>query len=270
MDAIGREQVMRQFKQLYTEQNPYFAVFESAGKKDQKRTWRESDIDGGTAFLEAYLKDLEVMNDTSALCIRFYDELDKGKITPKSEWVQSLQFRMKEASYGPSAAPTGGQASDFTNFLMMQWQQEKETREELQEELTELHEEIKALQETPAPGADMGFIGQIGAVGQQYPWMQDIMKDLVFMVKRVFSKPDAQQAAHIAGIMDKTLQPDTRMNNALKILIGYFAKKAGDQQKGFIMLTENLEMLAEMTENPLDFDYAVAKLRENFAKQQPA
>ena len=182
-----------------------------------------------------------------------------------------MQFRIKEAGYGSAAAaPAGGQASDFTNFLMMQWQQEKEEKAELLEELNEIRQEIQELQEQPqGAGADMGFIGQIGAVGQQYPWMQDIMKDVLYMAKKIFSKPDPMRSATIAGMQaDPNATPDVRMNAALKVLIEYYVTKAGDKTKGFTELAQDLEMLAQMTADPLDFDYAIAKMRSHF--KQPA
>lgn len=270
LDCIGKKAVMDQFA-TFVADYPTYAVFQDQGK-EQRYTYKGSDQDEATRKFEEFFTRLEESGTTARMICRYYD--GENKITKNTLPVASFYFRVKQQDPAAYQTPSTASSGEFLQFLMQERLQLKEENQELKEGLEQLQEDLQALQEQPQ-SKNLGFIGQIGEVGQQYPWMQQYMGDIVYVMKKLFSGNSRQpqhsatmgNIPHEAAEDRSTISPDKRVNAALEILINYYVQKEnGDKLRGFTMLAQDLELLAELTRDPVDFDYALSKLRQNFKK----
>lgn len=282
---------------------PYYALFDVKGRNGSTDPgnllfcYKGTDRDGeGWDLLNSNLQVAESSAPETPLILRFYDELGKGeRLNNTTPYAGSFKCRMQ--TYNGSVATTarGGSGGDLLNQLFAaklenleaKWERKLEDQErEHQEELAEM-EEDKA---TRGKSKELGFIGMIGAAGEQYPHMQEpinqllsvftsFLKDAATIFTHKIMKSSPTQSATI-GKVPNDAPPDQQMNKALQDLIYYNVRRFGwpsgytaeqmaaasdaekeqAHQQGFIIFTDTLVKLSRLTEDDDIYDLAVKKL----------
>lgn len=250
---------------------PYYAFFEDAKGHDLKYVYKDGDRPEGKKLLMENLKALEQKGTEAVFVIRFYEELpDKKDVNWNTPCSGSQRIKIKETATMVAMAAQQAGGSDFTNFLMKQLDNEKEARENLEDELSEIKELLLEKEKTPPDEAGLGIIGQIGRAATSYPVFGEILKDWSTVLKHKFMAfAGPAQASNIAGVeTDTSLPPDQRVNNAIRKLIEYYIRRYGgtgdDETKrktGFTVFAADMELLANLTSDPDVMDLALKKLR---------
>lgn len=254
-DRVGIPDVMQGYE-AYSDY-PYFALFSG---KELKFVYTDEDQDKGKRLLEENLAVLSKNGSNAMFTLRFYTDTDKkGAIKHDTPYSGSFNFKVSQpVSMMPQL---GIQNNDqFLAFLIAERDQLKEENKELKEENEELKDLLAEADDNNGnePKKDLGFIGLIGEAGNQFPWMQDIIKDGFTLLKHKFAKP--QHAGQMAGItLDPSQRPDEQVNKALKHIISFYIKKYGEAE-GWRLCAEHLTKLAELTEDEDIYAIAIKKL----------
>ena len=274
----GIEDIIRGFD-AHAENCPYYALFESRGEKPGMLIYPYTgeDKERGREILAQNLETIEATGSTAIYLMRFYKVLDKNEnITSRTEDSGAFRFRVLEPenksmlryeTIGNAPVIAGPGQNNFLEFLIKERDILKEKNEELESENEQLKEDIRAMEAAPQEGgADLGVIGMIGEAGNRFPWMQNIVKDLGYIVAKATTRQNNEIPQAIAGLPSDAT-PDQRVNGAIGVLLEYYVSQAqGNKAEGFSKFADDMELLAKMTVNPLDFNYAISKLRENFKK----
>lgn len=273
IDRVGKDDILAGYDMF--EHCPFYALFEDyRGKaKDLKFVFKDGGREQGRELLAQNLDVLERSGYEPVYLIRFYEETGKGdKITDVTPYCGSFRFRIKDPagvgalSLQPVVANEG--SPQFLSFLMMERDKLMRENLELKEEVRGLEREVFDLEteaaETPEDDKIGGMLGTVLKAGDEHPWVRDILKDAVYGFQKIFQRPMAAEPVHLAGVDSS---PDERVNAAIEVLIKFYVTQAGgNKPEGFTNFANDMELLAKMTGNPLDFNYALSKLRENFKK----
>lgn len=294
LDRVGKSDILAGYD-LY-EDHPFFALFEDNRQKDLKFSYTGNDREEGKRLLAQNLEVLERSGTEAVYKLRFYSTLDKsGTLKDSTPCNGSFTFRMKQPT---TLTAAGGASSDqFTQFLMSERQLLTAKLEDQQEELEEIRELLEQ-KEAIGTGQVKGIIGQIGRVGMEFPWMQDIIKDLVNVAKNIFVKApghnhmerhiqpdtggiagvDADQVTDTEAPPAGEARPDERLHAAINKLTGWYILHCAELNKkqfaalddetkeaaritGFVRFVEDMEILAKLTNNPQLMKVALSNLR---------
>ena len=233
-----------------SEGRPMFGIYE--GNKLMKGC-AEDGTERRLEILNSYLDLMQEAGTSANFEIRFYDEPNKkGKITSDLPYFGSLPFKFSESERQLAKIASGGAAGTANQSLMMdvfnakmetldlKWQHMLEKK---QEEIDALEYELEEAKKGD-PDEDLGSIGQIGkvtkmigAAGEQYPWLQDTIKELMSTVSSLFSGAKTKftsmtenaRPVQMAGVPPKPQTND--LNEKLKwanhSIIAYFRNKHG-------------------------------------------
>lgn len=253
-------------------------------------------------MLEKYLDIIKASGTSADYMIKFHDEVSKsGKINNNTPVFGSLSFRVNdEAGRSIPGGPVGASGNiDFlkelfaTKLQMIEdkWERKLEdVNREHEQELEEIEQETAGRK----INKHLGFIGVIGDAGEQYPWMQDIIKEGMNFVKEMAKdaftvarhkmnnhRPQAEPA--IGNIPDDAgAAPDVRMRQALERLINYNVKRFGwpqgttaaqiDQatpeekeaahKHGFTVFSGTMVKLCDLINDDDIYDLAIKKLKQ--------
>jgi hypothetical protein len=272
IDRQGRDSVMTGWD-TYINRYPLWSLHEYNGKKIgiAKFTGNSDDRQLFSDMLTA----AEQSGTTQGYCLCFWDDQDGQQIPKGIEPPGSFTFNLKQ-SYSPAPmAGIGGPASGGDSFLIFLQNERNRLTDrvgELEQENEELREDLRAIEAEQAQastGKNMGVIGQIGEAVKN-PEFMNMVKDGIYILRKAFEKPAPTQTPApqaMAGVtVDGQNTPTQRVNAALETLVIYYTAQAGDQAAGLDNFANDMELLARMTANPLDFNYAISKLRDNFKK----
>jgi len=268
IDRQGRDSVMTGWD-TYINRYPVWSLHEYNGKKIgiAKFTGNSDDRQLFCDMLTA----AEQSGTTQGYCLCFWDDTDGQPIPKGIEPPGSFTFNLKQ-SYSPApmagiSGPTAG-GDSFLNFLQTERARLADRVGELEQENEELREEIREIEAEQAQagnGKNMGVMGQIGEAVKN-PEFMSMVKDGIYILRKAFEKPTPQPQA-IAGVtVDGQGTPRQRVDAALETLVSYYTAQSGDQAAGLNNFAGDMELLAQMTISPLDFNYAISKLRDNFKK----
>lgn len=259
-DRVGVQDVMNGFDAYST--YPYFALFQS---KEIKFTFTEDDPERGRKLLEDNLNVLHRNGSTALFTLRFYNNLDKnGAIKDVTPYSGSFSFKVTVPvtfELNKPGANLPANNDQFLAFLISERDQLKLQVQELQEENEELKDLLAESDDNEGnePKKDLGFIGLIGEAGNQFPWMQDIIKDGFTLLKHKFAKPQAHAGAMAGITLDPNETPDKQVNKAITHIISFYTNKYG-QQEGWKLCAVHLTKLAELTEDEDIYALAIKKL----------
>lgn len=276
IDRTGKDSVMTGWD-TYIKRYPMWSLHEYGGKKigTAKFTGRENDRQ---LFLDM-LTAAEQAGTAQNYCICFWPDQDADEIPKGIEPAGSFTFSLKPI-YGavsriggvgdmPQAPPS---SPEFITYLYGQISKLESRVEVLEDEKMELENEIREMaaeadQASANAGKNLGAIGKIGEALKEYPELQSLAKDGIYMLQKLFQKRPEQAAPTALAGVPGDAPPNQRYDAAVETLLQYYVSQAGgDKAKGFNDFANDIELLARMTANPLDFNYAISKLRENFKK----
>ncbi len=263
---------------------PYYALFETKAANSRQTgrliyPYKGGDREEGWKLLE---QNLQVMLNTAPTIkhiIQFYDKLGKhDSLDDRTACSGSLLIRMKPAdTYMPAINGIGAanlQADNsFLNYLQTELHLAKEKIEEQERIIGDLEADVRDLEEDAAKPAGKeigGIIGQIGQAGNEFPWMQDIIKDGITFLKHTFSKnmrpADDRQGHAMAGVSDQ-LPYAERLGQAQNKMLTWYAKTYGDletqegRQKGAEKFADDMMLLANLTADDDMMHLVLKKLR---------
>lgn len=285
LERVGMEDIKAGY-QMYQE-SPFYAVFERAnggsGTTKPGRllfSFKDGDRDKeGWQLLEQNLRVLANTAPTLPHIIQFYDDIGKkDRIDSNTPYTGSFTFRMQKAdSFTPAINGIGAATSpadmSFLNYLQTELRLEKEANQDLRQEVQELEEELEEYRHQPEGKEIGGIIGHVGEAGNKYPWIADIIKDWSTVIKHTFTGAAGrqQQPSHISGI-DNTGPPDQRVNNAIKVLVQWYADEYGQgdnpdekMKAGFTKFADDMQALASLTTDNDMMHLALKKLRATAA-----
>jgi len=258
-DRVGVKDVMDGFD-AYSD-FPFFALFQG---KEVKFVYADDDAEKGRRLLEDNLNVLARNGSTALFTLRFYTDTDKkGTITISTPYSGSFSFKITTPvtfELNKAGANLPANNDQFLAFLIAERDQLKQQVSELQEENEELKDLLAEADDNEGnePKKDLGFIGLIGEAGNQFPWMQDMIKEGFTILKHKFAKP--QHAGAMAGItLDPNQRPDEQVNKALKHIISFYVNKYGEVE-GWKLCALHLTKLAELTEDEDIYALAIKKL----------
>jgi hypothetical protein len=166
---------------------------------------------------------------------------------------------------GPGAADG---SDKFLNFLQSERLRLLDKVAELEAENEELKEEIQEIDaesQHANAGKNMGVMGQIGEAVKN-PEFMSMLRDGIYLIRKTLEKPGPAQPQAMAGVKENASDGE-KVRAAIETLRVFYTDQAGgDWAKGAEALANDMQLLAQMTANPLDFNYAIAKLRDNFKK----
>lgn len=270
---------------------PYWAMFEMAAANSSKTGRLLFTYTGDDREVEGWklLNDnLDVLDNTSPYLrhvIQFYNRLDKDdSLNDRMPHSGSFLFKMQAMPAGGVAAQVSGitpaaPGNMFLEYLQMQIAQKDERIRILEEEVEDLEEEVEEYRHEEKSPKINGIIGQIGEASNQYPVIADILRDAVGTLKFLFMKPGATPAA-MAGVSDATAErvkkedADVVIGKSIEKMASYYVGKEGyftadispeqkeiANKKGWINLANDMAKLANLTEDPDTFEFAIKKLR---------
>lgn len=295
-ERIGMEDIKAGYDMF--ERCPFWALFETKAS-NSTQTGRmlfpytgEDRASEGWELLKQNLQVLERTAPTIRHVLQFYNSLDKGfSITDKLPYSGSILLRMQEAAVSMPAQISGAmmapqEGSMFLQYLQMQISQKdneimllKEAVDDLEADVDDLEKEVEQLQHAGKPEKINGVIGMIGEVTNQYPVLGDMLKQILGGAARMFAGPGAPAGA-MGKVSDETAtatpkeRTDEVIGQCIEKLASYYVGKEGyfnegitpEQQelankKGWISLANDLAKLANLTEDPDTFEFAIKKLR---------
>ena len=270
IDRVGIEDILAGYD-MY-EACPYYALFaQDRGKvKDLKFVFKDGDREEGKKLLQDNLEVLKRTGFEPVYLLRFYEDVDsKGRITDTTAYSGSFTFRIKPAEYvpiervGAMTHQSAGQPSEFLQFLLSERNELQRRVEDLEEKNEALEQIVRDYENEPEHTTEGGFMGAI-----KNPEVREAIKDGIYLLKSIFSnKPVDENTAQALAGLDGQGDPQDRINNAVGILLTYYISQAnGNRDAGYANFASDMELLAKMTANPLDFNYAISKLRESFKK----
>lgn len=250
---------------------PYYALFEGGGRGKAGRLvygYTGEDLPGeGWEMLKQCLEVADVNTPTSEYIVQFYDNLGKGDtIRQDTPYSGSFALRMRPQENRALAGigNTGMADQSFLNYLQQELHQQKEKVIEQDEIIKDLEAQLDEYEKQPQEKID-GVIGQIGAIGNSFPWLADLIKDWSTVMKHKYTHRP-QHAAGIAGVPQAAAgaaQPVTgnyaeKINDAQKKLMTWYAKTYGDLQttegriSGAERFADDLLLMAKLTEDEDD------------------
>ncbi len=267
---------------------PYYALFETQSPNSTKTgrllfSYKGGDREQGWLLLEQNLQVLESSAPTLRHIIQLYERLGKNdSLDDKTTYSGSILFRMKPAeTYMPAinGVPQVAADNSFLNYLQTELRFSKEKIEELQDELDDANEQIRELEEEQSKpvGKEIGgIVGTIGEAGNQYPWLQDVIKDGITFLKHQFrNKPQHHEhrEGHAMAGVDNDAPPDQRINAAIKQMVNWYIQEystsdMSDEQKqlaGFTKFADDMQLLAGLTHDSDMMHLALKKLRATAA-----
>lgn len=262
VEAYGREAILRLFD-FHNKSN--YAVFAGQGDK-----WRikfqclNQTFQEAREILEQNIAAIDPMNDATYQ-VRFYpNSYEKEEVTTNTDYCSSFNFKVKQKSdlvnqlQGSNIGPSSWHEKLF-------WELKEKNIRELETELEAAYERIAELEELVgeeiSPASDI--IGAIGSAGESYPWMQqhigtlmDVLKNLTGDLKshqqhNTWKTQTSHQTTN--NTMATETEVQEQFQKAIQKLISYYRLKHG-QVKGDAFLAQDLEKLANKTENPGQFE----------------
>lgn len=277
---VGWEAVKKQFD-LYDDM-PYYALFEGKGSSDKAGRliypFKGDNKAMGWDLLQENLQASEQNTPEACYIIQFYDELPKsGKLDVSTPYSGSFKFALKgyEAYKGGAAiAGTLPASNDFNAFLRFELDSSRARVRELEQENRQLEDQIADLEDMKEEPAIEGALGQIGAAGNQFPWLAEILKDWSTVLKHKFTGPGgggsfrpAGAGGGLAGVATDA-PPDQKINAALKTLVSWYTLQYGgagtkeeQHERGFQKFAEDLTLLANLTADTDMLHIVLKKLR---------
>lgn len=267
---------------------PFYAIFErtpTSGKTGRLLfTFKDGDREQGWEELQQNLVVLENTAPTVPHIIQFYDQPGKGgKLDSNTDYAGSFVFRMKPANtYAPAINGMGNIQADnsFLNYLQTELRMEKECNMELRAEVEDLKEQILELEDVPEQKQIGGIIGQIGQAGNEFPWLQETIKDGLTILKNAL-KPPRHQREHqheqehehhgghsMAGVNTAEMPYKDKIAHAQRILMTWYARQYGNLEteegrlKGAEKFADDLLLLAIITDDDDTMHLALKKLRQ--------
>jgi len=232
-----------------------------------------------TQALANYLEIIRKSGTTALYTIKWYDIEPEQKITSKTENTGSFNFKF---GFSEDMLPArgGGGVKDqtlsqtvFQQMLELQNERFKFEMEKLNEkhlrELERLEEDLEE-EDQPDKFDAMERMGNIaGNLGEKYPWLQEIIKDVIGIAKNLTGahNNNLQPAgAKISGMTDTAYRTDednrALVNDSIGKLAIAYSKKYRQPGEGDHMLSEDLALLARLAQqDPALFDVAINKLR---------
>lgn len=266
-----------------------FAVFAGQGDKWRlKFSCLHKPTDEARAIFQQNLAAIDP-NADATYQIRFYKSVkDGGEVTNNTDYTSSFNFKIKDKTvYQPIDRPTQQMQShlSFGDKAWIDFLQNERIR--LMDEVRELKDQLaitsveleEALEDQEEPEDKVsGVIGKIGAIGEQYPWMQQGMGQLLGILDKITSSftggnmpgmataaqaPARQEPAPAEaakGIKETPEEISGQFQEAVNTLLVYYRKKY--DTKGDAMLANDLAKLATLSGKPFIFDMAIKQLRD--------
>jgi regulator of replication initiation timing len=258
-DRVGVQDVMQGYD-AYSD-FPFFALFQG---KEVKFVYTDDDADKGRRLLQDNLDVLARNGSTALFTLRFYTDTDrKGAITISTPYSGSFSFKVTQPvtfELNKPGAIMPANNDQFLAFLISERDQLKLQVQELQEENEELKDLLAETDDKDTePKKDLGIIGMIGEAGNQFPWMQDLIKEGFTILKHKFAKPQAHAGAMAGITLDPNETPDVQVNKAIQHIITFYVNKYG-QAEGWKLCAAHLTKLAELTEDEDIYALAIKKL----------
>lgn len=230
-------------------------------------------IDESTMMLKRYLQVLKDSGTYTIYQIKWHELQTEGKnkkISNSAPYFASFGFRLNEQGEVQALPDKNSRAASYnaavTNQLLDLQNQKHEF--ELQKLNEKYQRELEELCEEEDEYDKMGKIaGIIGKTGEQYPWLQEIIKDVVNVVKNIIpqhQQTQQLQPVKISGMPQNNVNSDEQnkqlINAAIKKMAAYYTNKYGSQPEGDSKLAADLSKLATLTDKPFIFDMAVKNL----------
>ncbi len=230
-------------------------------------------------MLEHYLDVIKDSGTTADYTIKFHEDDDK-RVTNKTPVIGSLSFKLNnEMGMEGIGSVRGGNSNMMDQLFSAKMDLMEERYKRLMEDQQREHDdELDELEEkTTGRKKKLGALGMIGEAGNDYPWMQDIIKEGINMLKdfvtvskhKMRSNP-AQHEGGIAGVETDAPPVDTngKITAAQNKLMAWFANEYGDMDskegraKGAAEYANVLTMLANLTADDDMMKLAIKKLKQ--------
>jgi len=273
IDRTGKDSVMMGWD-TYIARYPIWSLHEYSGKKIGLAKFT-----GGPEDRQLFLDMLtaaEQSGTQQGYCICFWNETESGDQPKGAEPPGSFTFNLKPiygavarmGGVGESAAMAPTHGPEFIAYLYGQIAKLESKCEILEDEKNELENELRQIeteQETAHQGQNLGTLGKIGEAFKEYPELKSLAQDGIYMLRKLFEKRTDAPPVALAGLPSDAA-PGARYDAAVETLLNFYVTQANDKNVGFNNFANDMELLAKMTSSPLDFNYAISKLRENFKK----
>ena len=275
---------------------PQWAIYEGNKPFD---SCIDDDRDDRRRRLVTTLEAMQQSGSTQNFDLRYYEGLKK-KPSNTTEFFAFFPFKVNDSEKALEALANKGGAGNTAaannQVMMMLFDAKLENvRLNFQHELERKEEEIRKLKEEEEEGEDdgMGKIGAItniiGAAGEKFPWLQNIVKDIVSTINNLGNgmktKYNAMTEEKVVmnGVPPKPEDPNdlqAKLSWSQKTLIYIYREKAGvkfNDKNEVINTPENKELmdkadsdyvndmvkLAEIaTTKPKTFNSTIEALRE--------
>jgi hypothetical protein len=154
----------------------------------------------------------------------------------------------------------------WITFLVSERERLISELEEANELVAEMTEELEEYQEGTKDKT--GIMGTIGAVGEQFPWMQEHMSKLLNIFDKlvparqqqpVNGAPQQGQPVSTLTAADRQAM-EAQFGEAVMKLRGYYSAKLG-ADKGDFQFSQDMAKLANLTDKPMIFDMAINQLK---------
>ncbi len=231
-------------------------------------------------MLEYYLDVIRDSGTVADYTIKFHEEASKtGKITNNTPVFGSLTFKLNSPDMGletsRGSANVSGTGVSLLNELFKEKLERLEDKYQRQiEDMQREHEdELDQMEEaTSGKKKKLGALGQIGELGNEYPWMQEIIKEGIGMFKDmlVVGKHKMRQqpaGGGINGVDTAAMTYKDKIAQAQNTLMTWYTKQHGDttvqenREKGANDFADDLLLLAGLTKDDDIMQLALKKLR---------